>query len=314
MITSIMLDRYEELGLPKPDAIWLDDPHDGGIGQSTEETVPDQLPGIPPTAKLVCHEGASGVIAGPGAEQSACNSIFPKYTSIPDENKSLVLTSDDAHGSPALEALHGVCAGPGPNVAGPNYAVDALDWGFCYRSFDSLEACALQNVQCDYALGDTPQNRYIGTWSDGVPIIGLKIGSGPLSPEPVPDRQRAPVRLPQSPPRSSVSALPRAWSGKSGLTVSGSASGDNGVRFVRVAVVKRGKDGCKQLTRSGDLVDTRSCRDVTRWLWADGDRRWRIRLPRLDKGNYTLYSQAIDSFGQQQTSLPPASKASLSVR
>ena len=58
---------------------------------------------------------------------------------------------------------------------GGRFTVDAYDWGFCWRSWDALRSCAYTGRQCAYALGDTPQNRHIGTWSDGTPIVGLKI-------------------------------------------------------------------------------------------------------------------------------------------
>jgi hypothetical protein len=41
--------------------------------------------------------------------------------------------------------------------------------------WDALRSCALSNVDCDVALGDTPEHRSNGTWSDGVPVVPLKI-------------------------------------------------------------------------------------------------------------------------------------------
>ena len=203
IITANMTNRWKALHLPKPRAIFLDDPHDGGLTGNNEPALDRSLAGIPSTTKFVCHAGADGVISGTDAtgqslKNASCNAVFPKIGQIPQANKSLVLTSDDSHGHPGLQAIHGVCAGSGAPDTTPavgHSPVDAYDWGFCWRSFDALRACALYGTDCNYALGDTPQNRYIGTWSDGVPIIALKIKTqAPIRPEPQPKRQ------PQPPP------------------------------------------------------------------------------------------------------------------
>jgi hypothetical protein len=34
---------------------------------------------------------------------------------------------------------------------------------------------AFFGLDCEYALGDTPEHRGLGTWSDGVPVLELGI-------------------------------------------------------------------------------------------------------------------------------------------
>ena len=188
IITADLANRYKSLGVPRPRAVWLDDPHDGGLAGSGEPALDDSLAGIPSSTKLVCHSGREGVIAEPGKADGSCNAVFAKLRRVPAANKSLVMTSPDDHGTPALSSRHGVCAGPGAR-----FSVDAYDWGFCWRSWDALRSCAYTGRECAYALGDTPQNRFIGTWSDGTPIVGLKIRTrAPIRPQPAP--ARAPAR------------------------------------------------------------------------------------------------------------------------
>ena len=116
--------------------------------------------------------------------------MFPKLTSIPAKRKSLVLTSEDHHGRPALTSDHGVCAGS--TAGGASGRANAYDWGFCWKVFDALRSCAYTGTSCRYALGNTREHRSIGTWSDGVPIIGLKVQHrAPIRAEPVPRRQPA---------------------------------------------------------------------------------------------------------------------------
>ena len=182
--------------------MFLDDPHDGGYTGNKEPSLDTSLAGIPSTTLFVCHSGAHGVFDDPYAgapnnldelgqprKDASCNQVFPRLTSIPVAHKSLVLTSEDNHGQPALTSDHGVCGGPYNGTL----SVDAYDWGFCWRTFDALRNCAYEGKDCEYALGDTPQNRYIGTWTDGTPIIGLKIQTtAPIRAEPVPPRAPAP--------------------------------------------------------------------------------------------------------------------------
>jgi hypothetical protein len=180
IVTANMTNRYQALGLPKPQAIFLDDPHDGGFAQVglDEPALDDSLAGIPPSTKLECHSGADGVLSGPGSENASCNAVFPKLTSIPAKNKDLVLTRTDDHGQPTLSSAHGVCAG-GSVTGAPN----AYDWNFCWKVWDALRSCATAGEDCRYALGNNRKHRSLGRWSDGVPVIPLKVqDAAPIGP------------------------------------------------------------------------------------------------------------------------------------
>jgi hypothetical protein len=179
IITANMANRFQSLGLPRPRAIFLDDPHDGGLAGFGEPALDDSLAGIPPKTKFECHSGAGGVISEPGKENSSCNALFPKLGQIPNANKDLVLTHTDAHGQPALSSGHGVCAGGGTGF-GPS---DAYDWNFCWKVWDALRTCAYSGTDCQSALGNTRAHRFLGRWSDGVPVVPLKIqDAAPIGP------------------------------------------------------------------------------------------------------------------------------------
>jgi hypothetical protein len=178
VITVNLANRYRRLDLPKPRAIFLEDPHDGALTGPDEPAVDDPLAGIPRSVRLQCHASAQGVISGAGTADGGCNAIFPKLAHVPARNKDLVLTNADTHGDPDLLAPHGVCAAR-------RGGADAYDWNFCWKVWDALRSCAMGGTRCRYALGDTPQHRSMGRWSDGTPIAPLKIqDAAPIRPGP----------------------------------------------------------------------------------------------------------------------------------
>ena len=180
IITANLANRWQSLHLPKPRAIFLDDPHDGALTGTDEPALDDDLGGIPSSTLFQCHAPANGVIGGTDAQgqstrNGSCNAVFPKLTSIPARNKDLVLTHTDTHGDPTLAAIHGVCAS-GADPGGSDFgAANAYDWNFCWKVWDALRSCALRGKYCRYALGNTREHRFLGKWSDGVPVKPLKI-------------------------------------------------------------------------------------------------------------------------------------------
>ena len=179
IVTADMTNRFRSLGLPRPRAIFLDDPHDGGLNGQGEPALDDTLAGIPRKTRFECHSGADGVISEPGKANSSCNAVFQLIQQIPDRNKDLVLTHTDSHGEPVLSSAHGVCAG-GAGTHGP---ANAYDWNFCWKVWDALRSCAYSGKNCRYALGNTPRHRSLGRWSDGTPVIPLKIqDAAPIGP------------------------------------------------------------------------------------------------------------------------------------
>ncbi len=176
IITANITNQYRFYGLPRPNAIFLDDPHDGEVAGLGEPALDDSLEGIPADVKFECHSGADGVIGVPRLVEGSCNAVFPRLAHIPNRNKSLVMTRTDDWGSPALSSRHGVCAS-NPGTA------DAYDWRFCWRDWDALRSCAYKNRNCHLALGTGPRHRWLGRWSDGTPVTRLVTRkSAPLTP------------------------------------------------------------------------------------------------------------------------------------
>jgi hypothetical protein len=188
IVTANMTNRWRSLGLPKPRAIFLDDPHDGALTGTDEPALDDDLGGIPSSTLFQCHAPAEGVIGGTDLQgqstrDGGCNAVFPKLTSIPARNRDLVLTHTDDHGDPTLAAIHGVCASDANPGGGGLGAVNAYDWNFCWKVWDALRSCSSRGRYCRYALGNTREHRSLGRWSDGVPVKPLKIrDAAPIRP------------------------------------------------------------------------------------------------------------------------------------
>jgi hypothetical protein len=130
IITANLANRYAALGLPAPKAIFLDDPHDGGLNGFDEPALDDSLSGIPKTVKLECHSGADGIISVENRANGSCNALFPKLAHIPKRNKDLVLTHTDTHGDPPFPRRTG-CARGGRGSAGPLTPTTGTSAGRC---------------------------------------------------------------------------------------------------------------------------------------------------------------------------------------
>ncbi|MCL6583855.1 MAG: alpha/beta hydrolase fold domain-containing protein [bacterium] len=170
MITANLGALAARLGLPTPRAIMPVEP--GWIS-----TVPlENLSMIPSDTLLLTVVGDQDFIAG----DRAAKEIFYRSSQIPLEKKDFVIMLSDYHGHPPLKADH---FAPGCSSAdrGPrsNMGPDALDYYCLWKLFDALTDAAFYGRSWEYALGNTPQQRYMGTWSDGVPVKELIVTDKP---------------------------------------------------------------------------------------------------------------------------------------
>ena len=139
--------------------------------------------------------------------------IYKETTRVPAANKDYVTLVSDSHGTPGLQASHraptaynndydsgeGIGGGPAESsdragglptrrVDGPQpgrrdrietMMINALDFYGTWKLFDGLCEAAFYGKNREYALGNTPQQRFMGVWSDGVPVKELKITDNP---------------------------------------------------------------------------------------------------------------------------------------
>ena len=142
--------------------------------------------------------------------------VYNESTRVPAANKDYITLVSDSHGTPGLQASHraptaqskdydsgeGIGGGPAEvsngdgragglptrRVDGPQTGrrdrletmmVNALDFYGTWKLFDGLCDAAFHGKNREYALGNTPQQRFMGVWSDGVPVKELKVADKP---------------------------------------------------------------------------------------------------------------------------------------
>ena len=132
--------------------------------------------------------------------------IYYESTRIPAANKDFITLVSDSHGTPALIASHraptaldksydsgeGLSGAPGGTsdpigdapqvkrrVRPETMMVNALDYYGTWKLFDALCDTAFTGKNREYALGNTPQQRFMGLWSDGVPVKELIVTDKP---------------------------------------------------------------------------------------------------------------------------------------
>ncbi len=105
--------------------------------------------------------------------------IWSGLEEVPLDQRDFVTLVSDDHGRPPLEADHQL-----PQTDGLGSRVDAMDWYGSWKLFDALTSCAFEERWCDTALGNSDSQRFMGVWSDGMPVAAARITDDPGPPVP----------------------------------------------------------------------------------------------------------------------------------
>lgn len=205
-------------GLPHPRALMLLEPGDGSASSRMirgyfhsylvdVKTIPSDI------LMLIISGEEVDLYDRLGSEYSPAvavdRKIWEETTQIPPQNKDFIIVPSDAHGETRLIGGHfSPCAPDDRYYGGPTdllppaireavrrrlleamaergtdfsrlLTVDALDY-YCYwKLFDALTDAAFWGRNRQYALGNTPQQRYMGQWSDGTPVKELTVSDAP---------------------------------------------------------------------------------------------------------------------------------------
>jgi pimeloyl-ACP methyl ester carboxylesterase len=97
--------------------------------------------------------------------------IVEEAVQIPLANREVVELQNDYHGYPSLKAGH---IAPNAGTAFES-TVDAYDYYGYWKWFDGLTDAAFYGINREYALGNTPEQTYMGQWSDGTPVTPAEV-------------------------------------------------------------------------------------------------------------------------------------------
>jgi hypothetical protein len=174
--------------LPPFQVVMPVEPGDGDRGGARKSTIPSiDVGAIPATTLMVVVVGAEDHLAG---EELGLR-LYDQATQVPRANKNVVELQSDDHGTPVLIANHAAPAAildpraddtvdaaprlfPGRDLRNKN-SIDAMDWYGPWKLFDALCDAAFSGIHRDIALGGTPAQLGMGTWSDGVAVKPMKV-------------------------------------------------------------------------------------------------------------------------------------------
>lgn len=131
------------------------------------------LEAIPATTHLLL------VLAADDADPTGGGAVAQSWNglgTVPLERRDIVTVVSDTHGSPWLLATHEQAQAATPDEA--TYAAMAsnpLDWYGTWKWLDALMGCAFDGEWCEYAFGNTTEQRFMGMWSDGVAVTEAKV-------------------------------------------------------------------------------------------------------------------------------------------
>jgi pimeloyl-ACP methyl ester carboxylesterase len=188
----------DESRLPRVRAVMSVEP---GITEAPISIPLADLKKIPSDTLLLALAGDQDSLAG----DTDAKRIYYESTRIPADNKDFIMLVSDTHGTPNLlaghraptaldkdydsgESLSGAAGsadriGNSPQIqrrARPEtMMINALDYYGTWKLFDALCDAAFNNKNREYALGNTPQQRFMGFWSDGTPVKELKVTDKP---------------------------------------------------------------------------------------------------------------------------------------
>ena len=175
-ISANMAATAAKEGLPKAKAVMIVMPGRGMKARNTPFFPPADYKQIPADTLLLVLAGDVDRIVG----DVTAKEIFRGTPQIPADRKDYIVVRSDHHGSPPLVADHiSPCCPyrPGPIITGRR--INAIDTYAFWKLFDGLTDAAFHGRNREYALGNTPQQRFMGAWSDGTPVKELVVTDEP---------------------------------------------------------------------------------------------------------------------------------------
>ena len=162
-ITAYMAAVSKDVGLPVPKVIM-------SVQPSLPFSKAVDLSMISNETLMLVVVGENDTIVG----NASGKIIFDNTIQIPLSNKDFVIQVTDTYGEPDIVANH-----LAPACLPFFSTVDAMDYYSTWKLFDALTDYAFYGINREYCLGNTPEQRFMGLWSDGTPVNELIVTDSP---------------------------------------------------------------------------------------------------------------------------------------
>ncbi len=168
--------NYERMGLPFPEAIMLCSPGSGPF----KGAVLEDYSGLPLDSRMLITVSERDHVVG----DKFAKKVF--QTSPQLKKRNLLRQFGDKHGEPRITAGHNECHGLDKALDGDihnistrkairNARTNPVDYYGYWKLFDALLDCTRKDENCHIAFGDTPEQKDMGTWSDGTAIRPFEV-------------------------------------------------------------------------------------------------------------------------------------------
>lgn len=175
IISANIVTQQVAYGLPKISALMV------AQGYVDDQMRLDSYMGMPYDTKLLIIVGSEDGTVG-----DEFGRLLMDSTNIDCAWKNLVTHYPDQHGSPNIGATHEEPVNVdndfdsgesniwvfGAELIG---VTNAVDYYCFYKLSEAMCDCAFFGSNCDFAFGNTANQRHMGNWSDGTPVVELEI-------------------------------------------------------------------------------------------------------------------------------------------
>ncbi|MBP7821667.1 MAG: hypothetical protein KA010_02010 [Saprospiraceae bacterium] len=175
-ISANIAATFESLHLPSPRGVMLCQPGTAFL----KGALLDSYSNIPAYTKLISIVGEDDKVV----QDVLGKKVYKTATNTP--NRNLVRHFADHVGDPLISAEHRE-----PYAVNMDYdknyrnvtvwktikysKVNSVDY-YCYwKLLDALQQCVRASDECNICFGNTPEQRFMGKWSDGTPVRELEI-------------------------------------------------------------------------------------------------------------------------------------------
>jgi len=175
-ITADMAARAAKEGLPAPKALMVATPGRGMVNARSRFFPPADYRHIPRDIYALVLAADEDLVVGDGSAKD----IYRGLSHIDPDRRDYITVRTDRHGSPPFLADHpGPCSPVRPHPIITGRRTNAVDYYVYWRLCDALLDVAFNGADSKHCLGNTPEQRFTGRWSDGAPIKELVVTDKP---------------------------------------------------------------------------------------------------------------------------------------